>query len=133
MLVVAKVALLSLELKRASDIEGVCEGAGVGCEGEKHRLALGGTCCFTGESLSDWGGVKLRVAANTSGMVRPPRANVDFDFVGDDGGVKHGDHPPLSRPRMKAQLRVLRGELGLLGESQPSVLMVLVGDNGGVL
>jgi hypothetical protein len=38
----------------------------------------------------------------------------------------------VSINRVKRQLRALRGDPGVLGENQPSVLTVLVGDNGGV-
>ena len=58
---------------------------------------------------------------------------MSLDFVGDDGGVINGLPAPLSMSRMNKQLRVLRGDCGVLGDNQPSVLTVLVGDNGGVM
>lgn len=50
-----------------------------------------------------------------------------FVFVGDDGGVGNVTSMALSISRKNEQLRLFRGDAGVFGDSQPSVLMVLVG------
>jgi hypothetical protein len=66
-------------------------------------------------------------------MVSAPLRKVDFNFVGEAGGLGKRDSASVPISRVKRQLRVLRGDPGVLGENQPSVLTVLVGDNGGVI
>jgi hypothetical protein len=55
-----------------------------------------------------------------------------LDFLGEVGGVREGLSMALSMSRKKRQLRLLRGDAGVLGDAQSSVLIVFVGDNGGV-
>lgn len=91
-----------------------------------------GESCFTGDSSSDCVGLSSPVACRTSGTVSAPSTKVDFDFVGEAGGVKNGRDVSSSKFLVKKQLCDLRGDPGVLGENQPSVLTVFVGDKGGV-
>lgn len=82
-----------------------------------------------GESSSECNEVDSHVASS-SGMESAPRDSLNFSPAGECGGVMKD----LSlTSRVKTQLRVLRGEPGVRGESHPSVLMVFVGDKGGVM
>jgi hypothetical protein len=77
--------------------------------------------------------VDAPVAISVLGTARSLRRGEYFNSVGETEGVTKGESVQKSRSRMKAQLRALRGEAGVLGENQPSLLIVLVGDNGGVV
>jgi len=58
---------------------------------------------------------------------------MSLDLTGEnDGEVRCGGVIALSTSRKKRQLRLLRGEAGVLGDVQSSVLAVFVGDKGGV-
>jgi hypothetical protein len=62
----------------------MCKGVGVGEE----RDMCGVTCCSVVESSSIGGLMKSLLACEITGWVPAFKYKVDFDFVGDDGGVK---------------------------------------------
>jgi hypothetical protein len=64
------------------------------------------------------------------GSLSVPRRLAKVGLVGESGGVR--DSPSALTCRNKRQLRVLRGDPGVLGELHPCVLVLLVGDSGGV-
>lgn len=88
---------------------------------------------FTGELFAKSGREKSQVGDNTSGIESAPSWDTNLCFVGDDRGVKKGLSISWSISRKNRQLRLLRGDPGVLGDDQPSVLIVLVGDRGGVV
>ena len=72
-----------------------------------------------------------RLDGQTSDERSVLRRAAKLSLVGEPGGM--GGRHSAPRSRKKRQLLVLRGELGVLGEVQPSVLMLLDGDKGGVM
>jgi hypothetical protein len=72
-----------------------------------------------------------RLDGQTSDERSAIRRAAKLSFVGEPEGAAETHSVPISRK--KRQLLVLRGEPGVLGEAQPSVLMLLDGDKGGVM
>lgn len=103
-----------------------------GLRGEGHFNS--GTSRFAGESSVNIGETGSHVAGGrASGIERSPSWAANLTFVGDGGGVKKGSSSLSSMFRTSRQLRLLRGDPGVLGDDQPSVLIVFVGDKGGVV
>jgi hypothetical protein len=92
--------------------------------------------CFVIASSSGCAESRLLLGIKAGGAYSALRRETDPDFglEGDSGGEKQEvSASSSSKWRKTKQLRDLCSDLGVLGDNQPSVLMVLVGDSGGVL
>lgn len=86
-----------------------------------------------GESLSARGTGELDGSGTSLEKDSDSRRDANIDFIGECGDVTNDLSGETSNSRKDRQLRALRGDSGVLGDSQPDVLIVLVGDRGGVM
>jgi hypothetical protein len=72
-----------------SGAERLCKRGKVVLRNRKKLSSCIWALCFSGEALSDCGGVGSQVAGGNSGMESALKREIKLDLEGDSGGVKH--------------------------------------------